>query len=293
VGVIWPFGDVCFPVDQDWCLLTGRFREMVEGLALFNPHLTIRLNWFGKQSAWQASDLAWPKWKPCHANSIHWYEPEHLTRLLGAHITYDREAGTDRLVSDVIAEFAGLTGSAKRTRVLEETGLKRTKLSELVVGDQLDTDRIAKLLSAMQAHSRPVTSQRLGIIGEDHFRQRLLALGVTPDSFRYDRKLAKSKNSQSRRNKKASNLPWVLEAAFGWLGPESADQRRIYTGTNWSAAIRNPFRSFGASGEGLETTLADQRATRNEPIVFALHLAHPRIEFTDRAKSALVIEGAA
>jgi hypothetical protein len=149
----------------------------------------------------------------------------------------------------------------------------------------------------MQAHSKPVSPQRLGLIGEDHLKARLLAMGVQPDSFQYVRSLsgAKSKKPQPEADEKTklSELPWVVETAFGWLGPEARDERKIYTGANWSAAIKNPFRSFGATGEGLETALAKARATRNEPVVIVAHLACPRVEYTDRGKSALVIGGAA
>jgi hypothetical protein len=86
-------------------------------------------------------------------------------------------------------------------------------------------------------------------------------------------------------------VPWVLESAFGWLGERAEDWRRIYAGANWSAALANPFRSFGQTGEGLETALAKMRATANEPVVFVLHLAHPRVEYTDRGKSAIVVAG--
>jgi hypothetical protein len=292
--IFWPFGGWCLPLDATGsCGVPCCVQEILQAFALFNPHLTITLNWFGQEATWTATNPRWHKWKPCHPTSAHWYEPHHLARLIGAYISCDRESGTDRLVSDFIAEFDGLSGSVKRSKVLDRAGLKRVKLSELVVGGHLDAGRIAKLSSAMQADTRPVKSPRLGIIGEDHFRKRFLTLGVTPDSFRYCRRLAKSKNSQSAPNQEAGSLPWVLEAAFGWLGPKAADERRIYTGTNWSAAINNPFRSFGDTGEGLETTLAEMRATRSEPIVYAIHLAHPRIEYTDRAKSALVIGGAA
>jgi len=82
----------------------------------------------------------------------------------------------------------------------------------------------------------------------------------------------------------------VLESAFGWLGEAAKDQRKIYTGANWSSTIKNPFRSFGSTGQGLETTLAKFRVTCNEPVVFVLHLAHPRVEYTDRGKSALIID---
>jgi hypothetical protein len=229
---------------------------------------------------------------PSQPTSIHWYEPRHLERLIGAYITHEREVGADRLVSELLSEFDGLSGSARRTKVLTAAGLKRVRLSEFVVDGRLDTDRIGQLLDAMRGHTRPVNPKRLGLIGEEHLRQRLLGMGVVPESFRYSQKLSgKSKNLPSEADGKASFLPWVVESAFGWLGAKAEDERKIVTGANWSAAIKNPFRSFGATGEGLETTLAQLRATRAEPVVFVLHLACPRVEYTDRGKSALVIGG--
>jgi hypothetical protein len=62
-------------------------------------------------------------------------------------------------------------------------------------------------------------------------------------------------------------------------------------GVNWSVALGNPFRSFGRISEGLEALLADQRAGRNEPVVFVLHFACPRTQYTDRGKSAIVLLG--
>jgi hypothetical protein len=85
-------------------------------------------------------------------------------------------------------------------------------------------------------------------------------------------------------------LPWIVETAFGWC--PKINERRIITGVNWSVALGNPFRSFGRYGDqGLESILAEQRAGRDEPIVFVLHFACPRVEFTDRGKSALIIPG--
>ena len=275
--IVWPFNDLLPVYDGGFA---ERFRSIVEGFSIFNPHATISLDWFGNKTTWSATDTAWQKWKPHQPTSSHWYEAAHLERLIGAYITHDRDAGTGRFVSDFIAEFDGLTGSGKRSKVLDEAGLKRVKLSEFVVGDRLDSDRIAKLLATMQELARPVKPRRLGVIGEEHFRARLLAMGVQENSFSYSKKLSRD------------GLPFVLESAFGWLGDESKDSRRIFSGANWRAAIKNPFRTFGSTGEGLEATLSDMRAGRNEPIVFVLHLAHPRVEYTDRGKSALVIGGA-
>jgi hypothetical protein len=58
---------------------------------------------------------------------------------------------------------------------------------------------------------------------------------------------------------------------------------------NWSPGIINPFRELGRYGYGLDTVLEQCRAGRDEPIVLLLHLACPRVEYTDRGKSAVVI----
>lgn len=84
-------------------------------------------------------------------------------------------------------------------------------------------------------------------------------------------------------------IPFVLETAFGWRGDDAPDQRLILAGANWSAGIRNPFRSFGSTGARLESMLAEFRAGPAEPIVFVARLAHPRVEYTDRGRTTLVL----
>ena len=85
-------------------------------------------------------------------------------------------------------------------------------------------------------------------------------------------------------------LPMVLETAFGWRGEDCEEERRIITGVNWSPGIVNPFRTLGSSyGDGLAALLETQRAGANEPIVFLLHCTSPRVQYTDRGKSAVVI----
>lgn len=66
-------------------------------------------------------------------------------------------------------------------------------------------------------------------------------------------------------------------------------KRRLITGVNWSPGIINPFRSLGAFGMSLDTILSRQRADRDEPVIFVLHVACPRVEYTDRGKSAVVV----
>jgi hypothetical protein len=69
--------------------------------------------------------------------------------------------------------------------VLDETQLRRAKLSEFITGDRLDEVKIEAVLAFMQKHTRPVKAPRLGIIGEDHLRTRMLELSIKPESFEY------------------------------------------------------------------------------------------------------------
>ena len=60
------------------------------------------------------------------------------------------------------------------------------------------------------------------------------------------------------------------------------------TGVNWSPGIVNPFRTLRRL-ESLDTVLTRQKVERNDPVILALHYACPRVEYTDRGKSAVVI----
>jgi hypothetical protein len=82
-------------------------------------------------------------------------------------------------------------------------------------------------------------------------------------------------------------LPWVVETAFAWA--PDLDTRRIITGVNWSPGINNPFRQLGRIGQSLDTILAQQRATSDEPVIFFMHVVCPQVGFTDRGKSAVVL----
>src|SRR5262249_61050728 len=120
---------------------------------------------------------------------------------------------------------------------------------------------IAKLVGAMQRHSKSVKPKHLGIIGAEHLKQRFLEAGGNADTFKY----------QPRKGLTKEGMPYVVEVAFG-LHQSGLTQgaafvpRTFITGANWSIAIANPFRSFGATGEGLESTLAKLRTGSGQPI---------------------------
>ena len=82
-------------------------------------------------------------------------------------------------------------------------------------------------------------------------------------------------------------IPWIIETAFAWC--PQATGRRLITGVNWSPGIINPFRELGHFGESLDTILTRARCDTDDPVILVLHIACPRVEYTDRGKSALVL----
>lgn len=253
-----------------------RFLQMANDFAWLNPHLTITADWFGEKIGAKATEPAWAKWRPSDPTSPHWYTPEHLKRLAAAYLAHDADQGHERTVRELVAEFRGLSGTGKQKAILDATGLSREPLSRLVNGNAFNQTLVESLLSAMQANSKPVTPAALGIIGREHLREQFAQAGCEMDSFHYD--CVKDTTA---------GVPWVLETAFGWC-PEN-ETRRLVTGVNWSPGILNPFRELGRFGQSLDTILSRQRADQDEPVILVLHMASPRVEYTDRGKSAVVV----
>ena len=242
-----------------------------------NPHLSLTCDWDGERLLnVKATDTAWKKWGPSDPTSPHWYAAEHFQRLVSAHLAHS----DSKTVRELVAEFRGLTSTAKQKRVLAATGLHREPLSALVNGDgkSLDGDRLATLLRAMQSESKPVKPAGLGIIGKDH-----IAGQVQGDRLRDGIVPIQESPLASRTRFRGLSKPHSDGVPKPTAGESSP-------GANWSPGIVNPFRELGQWGQSLDTVLAQQRATSDEPVVLLLHLACPRVQFADRGKSTVVVE---
>jgi DNA topoisomerase VI subunit B len=257
-----------------------RFVQIAEDYGWLNPHLSLSVEWDGERLLdIEASQPDWHKWLPSEPTSAHWYDAERLVRYMSAHIARDEDRGYNRTVREFISEFRGLTRSAKQKLVLDESGASRISLANFV-GDG-EVSAAAQLLAAMQRHTSKIKPRDLGIIGRDHLLAMCTASGVNEKTFRYKSVIGET----------ADGLPVVIETAFGWCPTGSG--RRIIAGVNWSPALGNPFRDFGRGGEeGLERLLSEARCSAVEPIVYFVHLAMPRVQFSDRGKTALIIPGA-
>jgi DNA topoisomerase VI subunit B len=253
-----------------------RFLQVARAYTVLNPHLSLTVDWFGAHTEIPATAPDWPKWRPSNPTSPHWYGIEHFERLIAAHIANDADSGRERMVREFVAEFRGLSSTAKQKSIAAAARMPRARLSDLWDSKQFDTEAIGALLAAMQAESRPVKPADLGVIGREHLSRRLAEMGCVAESFDY----RKTEGTHD-------DVPWVVEAAFGWLGEDSTSDRRLITGVNWSPGILNPFRELGY-GQSLDSILEQQRAGRLEPVVLVLHLTCARVEYTDRGKSAVV-----
>jgi DNA topoisomerase VI subunit B len=253
-----------------------RFLQLAFNYGFLNPHLTLAVDWFGHESRITATNTEWSKWLPSVPTCPHWYPLDRFEHLVAAYLAHDEERGRERTVRELVAEFRGLTGTAKQKKVLNQTGLLRAGLCALRNGDGLDHERTAAVLNAMKQHTRPVKPSALGTIGREHLARRFEELGCEMKSFNY-RKVSDEDDG----------LPWQIETAFAW-SPKAAI-RRLITGVNWSPGIVNPIRQLGRFGQSLDSLLEQQHAGPDEPIVFVLHVACPRVTYTDRGKSAIVL----
>jgi DNA topoisomerase VI subunit B len=261
-----------------------RFLGLAESYAWINPHLSLRVSWGSDVKVdVTASDPTWSKWLPCWPTSPHWYDGSRFRRYMAAHIA-NRDKTT---VREFVSEFRGLSSTGKQKALLAAIGASHVSLYDFFGRDKANGDNIARLLAALKENSKPVHPRQLGVIGKDHFYRLMESAGGDPKTFTYNRAFDETDEG----------VPYVSEFAFGvhrdGLIAGRGPRRKEITGVNWSPGINNPFRQLGRGGAGMDTILSEVRANITQPVIVALHPACPRIAYTDRGKSAIVVEGKA
>ena len=173
--------------DEDGSPIFLQMVDLVRRLALFNPHALLTVTQpNAKRIRWTPTDTAWRKWQPNRPTSPHWYDPGRLRALIAAYLADEREGGRARTVREFVAEFAGLSGSAKQHTVTTAAGLsKGASLHDLVTDEDVALEPVARLLTVMQETSRPITPAALGTVGREHLAARLEAAGVGAESIQY------------------------------------------------------------------------------------------------------------
>ena len=261
----------------------GFLQKLLLDFALFNPHATFKLVDHGERTLLEATATDWRKWLPTDPTSAHWYNQERLETLIGCYIGAECAGGRVRTVREFISEFRGLSATAKQKRVSERAGLERAYLHDLANDGKFNQHRVADLLAAMQELSAPVKPEILGVLGKDHFAQRLQAEG---DTFRYS----------CKRGIDGRGLPYLIECAFAMTSEDGF--RGLHAGINWSGPLGNPLQDddFRIDDEhvvsGLMTLLENKRIDLDsDPVCLAIHLACPRFRYLDRGKGSISLGG--
>jgi hypothetical protein len=170
-------------------------------------------------------------------------------------------------VREFVSQFRGLSGSAKQKAVTETAQLSGTTLADLVSGQDIDQTKVARLLSAMRAHSNAVKPEQLGVLGKHHVGDWISNWipGAKPESYQYH--CIKGFDHQG--------LPYVLEVGFAI---KASANLMLVNGINFTALLGDPVYE-------IRTQLNQCRVDSHDPIVVVVHFACPRVQFTDRGKS--------
>jgi DNA topoisomerase VI subunit B len=246
--------------------------DLLSTYALFNPHAHFTLRTPEGKQTHEPTVTAWAKWRPSDPTSPHWYTPERLSTLIAGYLTAEQEGGRVVTVRDFVGEFAGLSGTAKRKAVVAAAGLVGKSLHDLIDDGELAEEKVGCLLGQMQHEAREILPATLGVLGETHLRRCLERdYQIEPVSLTYKKIVGVVRG-----------VPFVLEAAFGWH--EQQENARSVIGLNWSAALKDPLPT-------LPDLMEENYIDRADPVVVLVHLASPRLDFTERGKGRLRLPG--
>lgn len=242
-----------------------RATRLISAFASLNPHATFLFN--GRRFE-RTGDAA--KWTPGDFPSAHWYGAEQLSLLMANHIKLNPAYP----LRGVVAQFRGLSATAKRKAVLEQASLSGATVSGLVSEQRLDRSALNRLLAAMREHSKPAKPGVLGGVGETHVRTWMQGYGIDETLFRY-----------KRLETTLDGIPYVVECAFAAFAELSRTRRVLVAGVNFTAMLENPFYL-------VNHYLSECRVDSYDPCLLWLHVISPAIPFTDRSKSRAALPAA-
>ena len=209
--VLWP--------DSASSILDGAkrdFLQLAETFTWLNPHLSLSLTWNGDSVFSADATLPdWTRWRPSAPTSAHWYNAETLQRLIGAEVAFAEDHGlSQRPVRDFIADFRGLSATAKTKAICDSLSLSRRSLGRRGPSIRRSSPGCC---ARMKEGSRAPKPKDLGVIGRDHLLQRFIAAGAQEDSFDYQMSAFEH-----------DGLPYVVEIAFAYAPglAERAEQKR-------------------------------------------------------------------
>ena len=281
--------------DEDDYYLSQDFDPLhwVRSFVAFNPHATV--SYQAKDEGSNVAEIykstleGIKKYVPSEPTSPHWYGTASLKGLVFNHIAHARNGGRDLPLGEFVRQFQGLTSTKKaKTVVAPLAAAGFTHLSDFAP----DEDRVAELLGAMQAESKPPKATALGYVGEDHFRTFFEKVYGTVNEHRYVRKSSTL----------PSGLPFTFEFALATLDVPG----HLYCGINFSPTFGDPLQGTTLAGpefkaNGIQGFLSAGHALPKADsawyqtpasVAVASHIITPAQLFLDRGKTRLDMEGA-
>jgi hypothetical protein len=272
--------------------------QILSDYHLFNPHLTLTFITNFKERGpdelvgayyeptcidierhYEASNPNWQKWKPNDFTSPLWYSPDDLKKLILSHVALAQDGARDLTLREFVSQFRGITSTAKQKEV---TSLlpKIKRLSHFVTNGDVNTDLIRELLLHMWSLAKPVPPDKLGIIGEEHFKKVFEGKTV-----KYSKKLGNN-----------ADIPFVVEVAY--VPDETLDGVRFHFGLNFAPASSDPLQDYRLAhqskketfeGQGVKSLCAQYKVSSGDKVHVICHMTYPRFRFKDRGKTILEI----
>jgi len=265
-----------------------QFLQILWDYHLFNPHLslTVKTNLLEGQHfdeakplevKYNATNPEWRKWRPNEFTSPLWYSTDDLKKLILSHVALAQDGGRDLTLREFVAQFRGLTSTAKQKEV---TSLlpKIKHLSDFVTNGDANTNLIGELLLHMRSLTKPVPPDKLGVIGEEHFKKVSEAKTV---------KYAKKMGSNN-------DIPYIVEVAY--IPDDSLDGVKFHFGLNFAPASSDPLQDYRLAhetrketfeGQGIKGLCSQYKVRAYDKVHVVCHIAYPRLRFKDRGKTIL------
>jgi hypothetical protein len=140
------------------------FLQLVSTYCWLNPHATLSCEWRASEAepfrlCSKATNPNWTKWRPNQPTSPHWYNQEHLNRLIAAEIAHAEDHGVScPSVREFVGQFRGLAGSAKGKNICETIGASRQSLADFHAGGE-DRMNYQKPMFGEDDEQRPLMSE--------------------------------------------------------------------------------------------------------------------------------------
>jgi len=274
-------------LQEEWGI-KKQYLEMIASYAVFNPNAI-----FGLSGIFAESKLGFPSVsKKCRRfegdSSIHWYTFTQFEQLVEALLRSIQAGEKDITLAQFIKHFKGLTSDDKAALILNELADQDLKyISELA--DKENATR--RLFEQMMKYSNDPTPDVLGKIGKKEIFHRIQTIYGPIVTSKY--KILPGVHYEGE-----TSTPFVLEVALAVLKDDFRLQ--LLTGINHSPCLKNPFEGYGITwfdgpdkehkASIVNGLLKHYKIDDDQPVVIAIHLICPNIEYESYGKGRVNIK---